>query len=184
MILTNENIITGEQYRVIPGVFSSVVVHEDQVYAADDHRNLTRVLQLNETPPQGWRQLKTIDHNFKLKSYQVTLSISKNQLYCYSRGDNIVKVYSLSGELLQPTREINHCADHICWSFIRNNDDDGSVLIDEFDGKSPQVVSEQGELLSLLELKPPIATLTNLVLFKDHVFATSWDTKTIYKYSC
>ena len=183
MILTNENIITGEQYRVIPGVFSSVVVHEDQVYAADDHRNLTRVLQLNETPPQGWRQLKTIDHNFKLKSYQVTLSTSNNQLYCYSRGDNIIKVYSLSGELLQPTREINHCADQVCWSFIRNNDDDGSVLIDESDDKSPQVMSEQGEF-SVLQLQPPVTSPRSAVLFKNSMFTTSWIKKTIYKYSC
>ena len=93
--------VAGKTDCIASGDFTSVVVHQDQVYAADSSKNQTQVFQHNDTSPKGWRHLRSIDHDFAEEGYILTLSISNNQLKCCSAADGVIKVYSLSGELLQ-----------------------------------------------------------------------------------
>ena len=174
---------SGKTSLIALDCFSSVAIHQDQVYAADYSTNQTRVFQLNETASAGWHQLRSIDHDFSTKNNNfLTLSISNNHLKFCSFEDSAIKVYSLSGELLQ-THGTRGCDDNgqLEYPFIRDDDDDGSVLI--ADNGRLQVMSKQGEF-SVLQLQPPVSRPSSAVLFNDHVFTTSWIQKTIYKYSC
>ena len=127
----------------------------------------------------GWAPTTTIAHDFNNKGDVLTLSISNNQLKCGSSTDGVIKVYSLSGELLQTygTSGVGDAGQFIC-----NDDDDGSVLITDNDRL--QVMSEQGEF-SVLQLQPPVPGPRSAVLFNNHIYVTSTrPSTTIYKYTC
>ena len=156
------------------------------MYAADyTSNNQTRVFQLNGTKSPKWRHLQSIDHDFSLKNDFLTLSISNNQLKCCSYINDIIKVYSLSGELLQthgtPGRDDGG---QLSGSYISNDDDDGSVLIADWGNDRLQVMSEQGEF-SVLQLQPPVSEPRSAVLFNNQLYITSTSGHhRIYKYSC
>ena len=176
------HIAAGES-EIASGDFASVVVHQDQVYAADVKKNQVQVFRHNDTAsPPRWIKLTCIDHDFK-KRY-LTLSISNNQLKCCATIEGVIKVYSLSGELLQTygTRGRGG-AGQLRRPYISDDDDDGSVLIaDKFNNRL-QVMSEQGEF-SVLQLQPPISRPCSAVLFNNQLYVTSWDDAVITKYSC
>ena len=182
----------GNTDRIASGDFRSVIVHQDQVYAADRKKCQTQVFRYNKTltprwpriESTGWTKVKSIDHDFKQNNWPLTLSISNNQLKCCSIGDDSIKVYSLSGELLRTygTRGSGDAGRLDC-PYISDDDDDGRVLIADRNNNRLQVMSEQGEV-SVLQLQPPVTSPLRAVLFKNHVFVASWDKKAIYKYSC
>ena len=127
-----------------------------------------------------------MDHDFNANKGTLTLSISNNQLKCCSIGDDSIKVYSLSGELLQTYGTLGRgAAGQLYCPYISDDDDDGSVLIADRNNNRLQVMSEQGEV-SVLQLQPPVSQPRSAVLFESHMFVTSWNKKTIYryKYSC
>ena len=142
------------------------------------------MFQHNDTSQQGWRHLRSIEHDFEEKGHILTLSITNTQLKCCSRGDDTIKVYSLSGELLQMYGTSGRGgAGNLRRPRISDDDDDGSVLIADCGNDRLQVMSEQGEF-SVLQLRPPVSRPTSAVLFNNHVFVTSWYRSTTYKYSC
>ena len=142
--------------------------------------------------PGEWLQIRSIDLDFDDKGYTLTLSISNNQLTCCSAGDGSIKVYSLSGELLQTygTRGRGDAGQLDC-PFISDDDDDGSVLIADRDIDRLQVMSEQGEF-NVLQLQPPVSRPSvsqprSAVLFNNQLFVTSRELfrpSNIYQYSC
>ena len=79
-----------------------------------------------------------------MKGPVLTLSVNKNQLKCCSFGSGIIKVYSLSGELLQThgTRGGGDAGQLNC-PLISDDDDDGSVLIADCGNVRIQVMSKQ-----------------------------------------
>ena len=119
-----------------------------------------------------------------MKGPTLTLSVSKNQLKCCSFGSGIIKVYSLSGELLQTYGTHGRGdAGQLNLPYISDDDDDGSVLIADCSDNILQVMSEQGEF-SVLQLQPPVLDPRSAVLFNNHLYVTSDDEQKIYKYSC
>ena len=180
-------IVAGKRQGITKGLFTSVVVHHDQVYAAECRDNQTRVLQLAETSPPRWCQLRSIDHDFASKSQTLTLSISNNQLKCCSWAESTIKVYSLSGELLQTYGTPGRAdAGQLRTPAISDDDDDGSVLIADCGNHRLQVMSEQGEF-SVLQLQPRVSRPCSAVLFNNQLYVTSsilFDTGSLYKYSC
>ena len=169
---------------IATGAFSSVVVHQDQVYATDCEIHQTQVF-LHDTSQSGWRQLKCINHDFGLGNDILTLSISNDQLKCCSARDGRIKVYSLSGELLRIHRTTTcgrGLSGKLNCPFIRDDDDDGSVLIVDGGRDRLQVISEQGEF-SVVHLQPPVSQPSSAVLNKN-LYVTSCTEKYIYKYSC
>ena len=187
------NNVAGNTGRIDSGDFTSVVVHQDQVYAADSKKNQTQAFQRNDIiSTLRWIKIRSIDHDFDLKGFTLTLSISNNQLKCCSAGDGIIKVYSLSGELLQTygTRGRGDAGQLDC-PFISDDDDDGSVLIADRDIDRLQVMSEQGEF-NVLQLQPPVSRPSvsqprSAVLFNNQLFVTSRELfrpSNIYQYSC
>ena len=147
----------------------------------------------NDTSSPRWKKTRTIDHEFEEKynfltlsiSNTLTLSISNNQLKCCSTVDGSIKVYSLSGELLQTHGARGRAeSGQLCGPHISDDDDDGSVLIADYGNDRLQVMSEQGEF-SVLQLQPPVSHTRSAVLLNNHMFVTSAvNKKTIYKYSC
>ena len=143
------------------------------------------MFQYNERSMPRWRQLRSIDHDFGRhgKRYLI-LSISNNKLICCSVNETIIKVYSLSGELLQTYRtRRGGDAGRLCTSFISDNDDDGSVLIADWINDRLQVMSEQGEF-SVPQLQPPVSGPSSAVLFNRHLYVTSIFDNHIHKYAC
>ena len=176
------HIVAGESSKITSGCFTSVVVHQDQVYAADRSKNQTQVFQnSDDTSSPRWAKIRCIDHDFEKKCSTLTLSISNNQLKCCSYAIGSIKVYSLSGELLQTygTRGRGD-AGQLNWPFI--SDDDGSVLIADRKNDRLQVMSEQGEF-SVLQLQPPVSGRCSAVLFNNQLYVTSDHNRAIYKYS-
>ena len=172
-------VCAGELDCIASGCFTSVVVHQDQVYAADSNAKQTQVFQHISASEPRWRLLRSVFTDIDKTGRPLRLSISKNQLKFCSTEDTI-KVYSLSGELLQ-TYVIRGCddADQLYHPVISDTDDDGSVLI-------TPVMSEQGEF-SVLQLQPPVSRPSCAVLFNNQLYVTSlpWSGKnSIYKYSC
>ena len=158
---------------------------QTEVYAADSKKSQTQVFQRNDIMSPRWIKIRSIDHDFDLKGFTLTLSISNNQLKCCSAGDGVIKVYSLSGELLQtfgtPGRgDAGHL--RVDCPYIRDDDDDGSVLIAGYGNDRLQVMSEQGEF-SVLQLQLPVSYPRSAVLFKNNLFVTSSKTGKIYKCS-
>ena len=142
------------------------------------------MFQRDDTSSLKWSKIRSIDHDFSKKAFPLTLSISNNQLKCCSFGDDIIKVYSLSGELLQTcgTRGRGD-AGQLYWPFVSDDDDDGSVLIADYGNDRLQVMSEQGEF-SVLQLQPPVSRPRSAVLFNNQLYVTSEHDNAIYKYSC
>ena len=172
-------VCAGETGRIASGNFTSVVVHEDQVYSADGNAKQIQVFQYKSTSEIRWRQLKSVIADIDKTGRPLKLSISKNQLKFCSTEDTI-EVYSLSGEL-QQTYVMRGCDDagQLYHPVISDTDDDGSVLI-------TPVMSEQGEF-SVLQLQPPVSRPSCAVLFNNQLYVTSlpWSGKnSIYKYSC
>ena len=176
--------------RIVSGCFTSVVVHQDKIYAANSKQCQTQAFRYKKTPrwirigSTGWTKLKSIDHDFSARGSCLTLSISNNQLKCCSAGDDIIKVYSLSGEWLQTygTHGSGAAGQFNC-PYISDDDGDGSVLIADYGNDRLQVMSEQGEF-SVLQLQPPVLDPRSAVLFNNHLYVTSDDEQKIYKYSC
>ena len=163
----------GRKDHIASGIFTSVVVHQDQVYAADKSKNQTQVFQHNDTPSPRWIKVRSIDHDFNTKGPTLTLSISNNQLKCCSEGNGGIKVYSLSGKLLQTHGTCGSGdAGHLYYPCISDDDDDGSVLIADCGNHRLQVMSEQGEF-SLLQLPPPELRPGSAVLFNNQLYVTS-----------
>ena len=145
------------------------------------------MFQHNDTSQQGWRHLRSIEHDFEEKGHILTLSITNTQLKCCSRGDDTIKVYSLSGELLQTygTRGRGDAGQLDC-PYISDDDDDDSVLIADNGNDRLQVMSEQGEF-SVLQLQPPVSRPRCAVLFNNQLYVASlpWiGYGSVYKYSC
>ena len=170
--------------HIASGCFTSVVAHQDQVYAVDNHRNLTQVFQLNETSSKAeWHRLRSMQHDFFEEEFTLTLGITNNELICCSEEDPMPSVYSLSGECLDtyggPGR-----FDASGLAYICDDDDDGSVLIANWDDRL-QVMSEQGEF-SVLQLQPPVSAPRSAVLFNKQLFVTSasCDKARIHEYLC
>ena len=161
----------GKSSRIASGCFTSVVVHQDQVYAADCSKNQTQVFQHDDTSEPGWLKIRYIDHDFDYShNYILALSISNNQLKCCSHEDGTIKVYSLSGELLQ-TYGTRFIAGQLHGQFITDDDDDGSVLIVDYDNSKLQVMSEQGEFTAI-HTQPPVAGPSSAVLFTSNLYVT------------
>ena len=168
--------VAGIASRIASGEFTSVVVHQNQVYAADGKKTKTQVFQHNHTSSR-WTKIRSIDHDFKKKymasaDYNLTLSISNNQLkYCSAESDSI-KVYSLSGKLLKTygSRGFGNAGNFGC-AYISDDDDDGSVLIVDQRNDDLQVMSEQGEF-SFLQLEPPVSARRRAVLFSNQLYMT------------
>ena len=163
----------GELDFIASGRFTSVVVHQDLVYAAECRDNQTRVLQLEvgTSSSPHWRQLRSIDHDFASKSQTLTLSINSNQLKCCPWAENSIKVYSLSGELLQTYGTLGRADAGQLYSPCIS-DDDGSVLIADCGNNRLQVMSEQGEF-SVLQLQSPVPQPCSAVLFNNNLYVTS-----------
>ena len=179
----HQNFIAGERSLIASEHFTNVVTHQDKVYVTRYDSDQTQVFQHNNRTSPRWRQPRSIDHDLKTKACTLTVSISNNQLKCCSFVDDIIKVYSLSGQLLQTYGTHGHGeAGQLYRPFI-NDSDDGSVLIADCNNGRLQVMSEQGEF-SVLQLEPPVSRPRSAVLFNNHVFATSFSEQTIYKYSC
>ena len=142
------------------------------------------MFQHNGTSSKGWRQLRSFDHDFAEEGYILTLSISNNQLKCCSALCGIIKVYSLSGELLQThgTRG-SGAAGRLNDPFI--SDDDGSVLMPDLSNDRLQVMSEQGQF-SVLQLQPSVSGPRSAVLFNNQLYVTSVSHGNIKisKYAC
>ena len=139
----------------------------------------------NSTSRQRWRKLTSINHDFCKKDFTLTLSISGNQLKCCSYLDDIIKVYSLRGELLQTYGEKRWDACPLNRPYVSGYDFDGSVLIAVNDRL--QVMSEQGEF-SVLQLQPQVLRPRSAVLFNNQLYVTSSpisaDHGCICKHSC
>ena len=180
------HIAAGKIKRIANGSFRSIVVHQDQVYAADSEKCQTQVFQYKEaSSPAEWLQLRSIDHDFNAKGSTLTLSISNNQLKCCSDVDDSIKVYSLSGELLQ-THGTSGRGDAGLYSpYISDDDDDGSVLIADRLNNRLQVMSEQGEF-SVLQSQPRVSGPSSAVLFNNqlYVMSDSYINSKVCKYSC
>ena len=181
------HIVAGESSKITSGEFTSVVVHQDQVYVVDPKKNQTQVFQHSDTSSVRWIKIKTIRHDFKKKGATLSVSISNNQLKCCSAGDGIIKVYSLSGELLQTYGARGRGdAGQLNGPFICGDDDDGSVLIADLSNDRLQVMSEQGEF-SVLQLQPPVSRPRSAVLFNNQLYVASSPAignSNLYRYSC
>ena len=192
----------GKPGRIASSWFTSVVVHQDLVYAADSKNNQTQVFQHSERPKPrfrllrsidldfssrfrhqtGWLRLRSIDHDFKGKGSALTLSININQLSCCSVNDATIKVYSLNGELLQTYgTQGRGDAGQFDHPYISADDDDGSVLIVDQGNNRLQVMSEQGEF-SVVQLQPTVSQPRSAVLFNNNLYVKSFIDKSIHKY--
>ena len=161
------------------GNFDSVVVYQDHVYAAryvdyDEPRDV-RVYKHSG----GWTKV----HSFKVISGFITLSVQNNQVKCCSRDEHKIAVYSLTGQLLQTHGSYGSGdAGQFKYPYTCGDDDDGSMLIADYNNDRLQVMSKQGEF-SVLQLQPPVSRPRGAVLFNNNLYVTSQDKQTVCKYS-
>ena len=141
------------------------------------------MFQHDDASSPRWIKIRSIDHDFEEEGFTLTLIISNIQLKCCSHGDDTIKVYSLSGELLQTyDAHGNGDAGQLDGPYISDDDDDGSVLIADCGNNRLQVMSEQGEF-SVLRLKPPVREPRSAVLWNNQLYVLSLRWKKVYKYT-
>ena len=158
--------------------FSSVTVHQDQVYAAT--LNDPKTVIVYKHSGRDWNKV----HSFTVAMEGfITLSVKNNSMKCSSTREDKIEVYSLSGELLQThgTWGSDDAGELSC-SAICADDEEGSVLIADRDNNRLQVMSEKGEF-TVLQLQPPVTEPCSAVVFNDKLYVTSDDNKKIYKYA-
>ena len=162
--------------RVRSGDFSSVVTHQDRVYAASWQDSAPSALYIYEFM-KSWSEVKSF---FVLRGW-VTLSVTDHQITCCSSSESTIAVYSQRGQLLET---YGTCGSggigQLHWPFI--TDSDGSVLIADCRKNRLQVMSEQGEFLTV-QLQPPVSQPRCAVLFNSCLYVTSWSTNNIYQYT-
>ena len=130
------------------------------------------MFQHDDASSPRWIKIRSIDHDFEEEGFTLTLIISNIQLKCCSHGDDTIKVYSLSGELLQTyDAHGNGDAGQLDGPYISDDDDDGSVLIADRSNRL-KVMSEQGEFC-VLQLQPPVSQSRSAVLFNNELYVTS-----------
>ena len=126
---------------------------------------------------KSWSEVKSF---FVLRGW-VTLSVTDHQITCCSSSESTIAVYSQRGQLLET---YGTCGSggigQLHWPFI--TDSDGSVLIADCRKNRLQVMSEQGEFLTV-QLQPPVSQPRCAVLFNSCLYVTSWNTNNIYQYT-
>ena len=179
--------IAGKKYRIHRETFASVVIHQENVFAASYRGSyITSVVYVfNHNTTSVWRSPWALTGHFRALKGWVTLSILNNRITCCSREFGSIACYSLSGELLQTYGACERSGDtgQLSGPVISDDDDDGGVLIANHRRNGLQVMSEQGEF-SVLQLQPPVSEPRGAVLFNNNLYVTSEDKKTVYKYSC
>ena len=159
--------------------FTSVVIHEGQVFAA--------------TYPSPDINVYSYKHNWStIRSFKalkgsmfdwITLSVKNNHLKWYSENEGRIRVYTLTGQLVQTFgTKGSGDAGQFKSPYICDDDEAGSVLIADCRSNRLQVMTEEGEF-SLLQLQPPVSGPRSAALFNNQLYITSSRVNIIYKYS-
>ena len=179
------------KFQIESGLFSSVAVYQDLVFAVANQPGTPSTVHVyrfcggGSSCNHSWQKV----HCFSTISGWVTMSVRNEQIRLCAQHRHDVTVYSNRGDELLRTYDTNtgsgddgesRCLDN---AFICDDDNDGSVLIADRNNNRLQVMSEHGEF-SVLQLQPQVSWPRSAVLFKNDLFVTSMDKKTIHKYMC
>ena len=136
--------LLGVRIKIVKGYFTSVVIHQNLLYAAETNENTVYVFYCDS----NWKVKNKINLHFQMNRWTVTLCVRDDRLICSSGSwlGDMIQVYTLKGRFLQTygTRGSGE-AGQFRRPYICDAVDAGSVLIaDCYNGKL-QVLSEQGE---------------------------------------
>ena len=172
---------SDERTLLLPGHFSSVIIHENQLYVAEKNENEVHVFDYKR---RALIQTRAIKLRFNYTVGKIKLCARSNRLMCSSTKHDEIHVYSLSGEFLQAYgRPGSGEAGRLDCPLISDVEADCSVLIVDRGNNRIQMMNEQGEF-SVLALQPEVVQPTSPVIYNDHLYVTSIHKMTIYKYSC
>ena len=165
------------------GTFTSIAVHDDNVYAAEYTciRTVAKVHVFKYN--SSWDCLWEKTHVFSsvLKG-EIRLSIQNNYMKCFSVTNNTIAVYSLKRKFLRfCEKHLGVYAGGLTDAFICNNDDQGSVLIAHSGNNRLQMMGDQGLFNDLcLRQLPEAQEFADDTSINAHLFVTSTDMKAIY----
>ena len=128
-------------------------------------------------------KIRRINLRYRDTERVLKICAMNNRLSCSSVTHPEIFVYSLSGEFLRAygnPRSGKDCSlgsPRIC-----DVDTDGCVLIADRDNNRLQVMSEHGKF-RVLELQPEVPKPVGAVIFNGHLYVTSANKDSIYKYA-
>ena len=167
--------------KISSGEFLSVAILGDQVFATKYKSNMVNVYSYSGNKWSKTRSFKASTNN----NERLTMSVKNNRIKCCSWDDDNIRVYTLTGQLLQTnSTEGSGDAGQLSDPFICDEDEDGSVLFADQYNDRLQVMTEEGKF-SLLQLQPPVEEPKSAALFNNHLYVTSskWMDATICKYT-
>ena len=175
---------SGEITRLKNGYYSSVIVHQNQIYAAESASREIHVFDYTESALTKLRTIKLLfAHNKNKRDATLKMCATNNGLACSSSTHNEIQEYSFSGEFRQIYgRPGSGEAGQLAFPRICDVDTSGSVLITDCDNNRLQVMSEQGEFC-VLDLEPEVSGPVSAAIFSGHLYVTSGNRTTIHKYS-
>ena len=172
--------VLGTRSRIARGLFTSVVINQNLLYATDTNRNTVHVFYHDS----GWKLRNKIKLQFKINGWTVTLRVKHDHLICsnLSWAHEVIRVYALDGSLVQTFGNRGSGGEgEFYFPFVADADVDGSVLITDCYNNRLQVMSEQGEF-SVLQLQWPVSKPRGAMFFNNQLYVTSWSKQTLCKY--
>ena len=173
--------VTGSYTSIDVGTCSSVVCHDEKVYSAFNDNEI-RVYSTDTSGRSAWIKQRS----FTVACGYLTLSVSNDSLLCCTSTSDNIAVYTLSGKFVEqrslsrsPTRQGSN---QLKTCYICDHDADGNILIGTWGSHELQVINQHGAVNSL-QLEPRVLQPQSAVVFKYHLYVTSWFNDTIAKYA-
>ena len=178
------SLLTGRPKTCIKSAtFTNVVFRDDQVYAAAyRHHSRNDVIVYQYVGSRGFRRWLKARSFEALKEF-ITMSVGRKDIKCGSTLENTITNFTINGSKQHVYETAGNDDDSkFAQPYIYDLDGEGNVLVADQGNQRLLVMSEQGEF-SVLQLQQPVPRPRSAVLWKDCLYVTSDDTKTIYKYS-
>ena len=171
---------TRKEELIQQGKYSSLITHQNQLYAAECNKNEVHVFAKNRR--NAWAKTRTIKLRYETNNGLLKICERGDRLVCSSTEHCEIQEYTFTGKFLQAYFKCGYAkarqlrSPRICFA-----DKEGSVLIADCDNNKLQVMNEYGEFRAL-NLHPKVLRPLCATIFKGHLYVASAD-KTMHKYS-
>ena len=163
--------------KILKGLFTGVVRHQNRYYAANAN---TRTIYVYEHAGE-WKQCHSFSVN-STKEHFITLCFANNLLYICLCADHRIDIYSLSGYLQTSTGSKGSGGPgQLNCPFICATDAAGSTLIADYGNKRLQLL-DANEQWMMVQLQPPVERIWGACLMNDTLYVNETNKKLIHAY--
>ena len=169
--------------RIEAGSFNSVEQHQGLLYTSQYTKAEIRVFRYEQ---DAYKMQK----NFKVPLQKIgntipfmDISVRRDRVTYSSTGDNLIYIYSLTGErLMSHNKPSPVSVGELNYTYVSDGDEYGNVLLADRDADQLYVMNERGECRKV-QLEPAAEKPRSAVMCNEFLFVAS-ARKKLHKYRC